>query len=517
LWFPRIDLRATLSTSHQDILKDWYRDPWGWPEIDWVVASQRSVLEARLNSRGAAASCLVDVPKENFATRPAVVLDPVDRLAYQAIVGRVSKALIGRLDPNVFGWRLPRANPRPGKYARNDREWDRYRAHISYLANFYGAALKTDVVSCFASIPADRLCAQIEQRLNSAGLGFEADRLNSFLQSWDKVPGRSGIPQRCQASSVLANFYLSHIDEVLVDVSDEFQGLSINGTRIDIGGTRSFARWMDDIWIFGNDAGKLRSTQVEIQGVLASMGLHLNIAKTKLLEGDDVVDQVLKMEHSAVDEGLESSPTDAAPLNTLIDKIVRDKELANRTTVRFVAERMKKHRRFRKLRLIQDISHRMPHVADHLGRLFRDSKRAVKMQDWFLDYCRSSWGEVEWPVAQFATMFPSERKLMSSDLIDHLADALSEDAMSLPLLALAAQRMAAWDRSLAIPSIEAAIQRVSGPLERRVLALAGLNAGVPASRVQRWLSDFPENAVTVSMLREMSYMPLEYKLDFAGD
>ncbi|MFI7604816.1 reverse transcriptase domain-containing protein [Micromonospora sp. NPDC049366] len=474
-----------------------------------MIKHQPSILQARLNGRGAAASCLVDVPKENFATRPAVVLDPIDRLAYQAIVGRVSKTLIGRLNPNVFGWRLPRTNPRPGKYARNDREWEKYRTHISELANQYDAALKTDVVSCFASIPVDRLCAQIEQRLSSAGLDIEADRLNSFLQSWDKVPGRSGIPQRCQASSVLANFYLSRIDDVLVDVSKERWPSK--------GGARSFARWMDDIWIFGDDAGQLRLAQIEIQKALAPMGLHLNVAKTKLLEGSAVVEQVLKLEHSAIDEGLASSPTDTGPLNALIRKIVEDRETANRTTVRFVAERMKTHKRFRKLKSIQDVSHRMPHVADHLGRLFRDSRRAVRMQDWFLDYRSSPWGKVEWPVAQFATMFPSERKLMSKGLIDHLANELAGNAKSLPLLALAAQRLAAWSPRVAIQAIEAAIQRVSGPLERRVLALAGLNAGAPTSQVQQWLTDFPENAVTVNMLNEMSFVPLAYELDFAGD
>ncbi|KAB1922944.1 hypothetical protein F8280_17590 [Micromonospora noduli] len=510
MWLPKINLKATLSTTHQDLLGDWYRDPWGWPEIDWVMKHQPSIIEARLNGRGAAASCLIDVPKENFATRPAMVLDPIDRLAYQAIVGRVSKALIGRLNQNVFGWRLPRASPRPGKYARNDREWDKYRSQISELANRYDAALKTDVVSCFASIPVDRLCAQIEQRLSSTGLSAEADRLISFLQSWEKVPGRSGIPQRCQASSVIANFYLSHLDAVLVEVSKEVGWVGASGIR-------SFARWMDDIWIFGDDAGQLRLAQVEIQKALAPMGLHLNVAKTKLLEGKAVVDQVLKLEHSAIDEGLASSPTDTGPLNELIRKIIKDKETANRTTVRFAAERMKAHKRFRKLRSIQEVSHRMPHVADHLGRLFRDSKRAVGMQDWFLDYRTSSWGQVEWPVAQFATMFPSEQKLISKKLIDHLANELAENAKSLPLLALTAQRLAAWNPPLAIQAIEAAIERVSGALERRVLALAGLNAGAPASQVQRWLTDFPENAVIVSMLTEATFVPLVYELDFAGD
>ena len=96
-WLAKLDRSRLLATCHQDLLGDWYRDPWGWPEINWVATRRPSILEARLRGRGAAASCLVDVPKENFSIRPAVILDPIDRLAYQALVGRASRILIGRL------------------------------------------------------------------------------------------------------------------------------------------------------------------------------------------------------------------------------------------------------------------------------------------------------------------------------------------------------------------------------------------------------------------------------------
>ena len=475
----------------------------------WVVNEKPSILEARLSARGAGFSCLVDVPKENFAIRPAAILDPVDRVAYQALVGRASRALIGKLNPNVFGWRLPRKSTIPGRYASNKMENNRYRAHITDLASRYDAALKTDVVSYFASIPIDRLCDEVAARLGRANMGREADRLVSFLQSWDQTPGRGGLPQRCQASSVLANMYLTKVDDILAKMSDPFTTVGV--------GTRSFARWMDDIWIFGDDAGELRMAQVEIQRALESIGLHLNVAKTKLFEGYDVEEQVRKIEHSAIDGALLGTPAKTGPLNALINRVIEEKENANRTTVRFMAERMKNHGKLRKLNAVIDVAHRMPHAADHLGRLFRDSKRAVKLQDWFLDYHRSPWGGMEWPQAQFATMFPSDHKRITSALRDYFAESLADSAASLPLIALTAQRLAAWNPTLARDAIENAVERVSGPLERRVLALAGLSSGASISTVRRWLSDFPENAVTLNMLEDMSFGLLPYELDFAGD
>lgn len=43
----------------------------------------------RLNSEGVRRCSPIDVPMENFAVRPAIVLDPIDRVIYQALVDRL--------------------------------------------------------------------------------------------------------------------------------------------------------------------------------------------------------------------------------------------------------------------------------------------------------------------------------------------------------------------------------------------------------------------------------------------
>ena len=80
---------------------------------------------------GALEYAQIDVPKENWGTRPAVLLDITDRLMYQALVDRMSLELIGDLSKFAYGWRLPAKSPKRAIYARNGRQWDSYRGHLS--------------------------------------------------------------------------------------------------------------------------------------------------------------------------------------------------------------------------------------------------------------------------------------------------------------------------------------------------------------------------------------------------
>lgn len=73
-WTAALDINRAQANVTSDAFGDWYKDPWGWPEIAWVVKNQASVVEARLNGRGTMRCVKVDVPKENYVTRPALIL-----------------------------------------------------------------------------------------------------------------------------------------------------------------------------------------------------------------------------------------------------------------------------------------------------------------------------------------------------------------------------------------------------------------------------------------------------------
>jgi hypothetical protein len=305
-WLNILDFERAVINCHTDLIGDWYRDPWSWPELKWVAEERPEMLGARLNGSGVQRSSNLDVPKENFATRPAIVMDPIDRIVYQALVDRVSVPAIGDLKPWVYGWRLGRKTPRPGEYSDNKDENEWYRSRLSLLAGVLRFGLTTDIVSFFASIPIDRLCESVVQR----STGAVTDRLVDMLQAWALVQGRSGLPQRSMASAALANMYLGPLDDLL----------EASATKSPFGKLPTVTRWMDDIWVFGRNDGKLRRSQLEIESAMRELGLNMNTGKTHVLSGPALMEEARRVQHSAAETGLLQDPIDTQPLEELIEQ-----------------------------------------------------------------------------------------------------------------------------------------------------------------------------------------------------
>lgn len=122
-WLEVLDVSRALTNCHIDLIGDWYRDPWGWPEMDWAVRREPDLIVARLNASGVRGVAKIDVAKENFSVRPAIIMDPLDRVIYQALVDRLSLEFIGEMKGWVFGWRLPVQDPDRGRYANNSKQW----------------------------------------------------------------------------------------------------------------------------------------------------------------------------------------------------------------------------------------------------------------------------------------------------------------------------------------------------------------------------------------------------------
>src|SRR5262249_12086308 len=155
-----------------------------------------------------------------------------------------------------------------------------YRGHLSLLVGLFSVALKTDLVSFFASVPISSVQDMIHDRCSASAI---TKRLCGMLESFDATPDRSGLVQRSTASAVIANMFLSPLDDVLKHHASAIPVMSIRNVR-----HHSFARWMDDIWFFDDDPAKARRAQMELQSAAQTLGLNLNYAKTDVLEGDQV-------------------------------------------------------------------------------------------------------------------------------------------------------------------------------------------------------------------------------------
>lgn len=502
-WLAALDIDQALTNVGIDTKGDWYRDPWGWPELRWITKKKPETIVQRLNSSGVWRAHPIDVPKENFGTRPAIVMDPVDRLAYQALVDRLSIDLVGTQKQWAYGWRLPPTDPERGVYARNDYQWQNFLSQLVGLANLFDYALKADVVSYFASIDLDGLADAIDAR---SGTGKVQERILDLIDSWGHIPGRAGLPQRSFASAVLANMYLRPIDDVL-----QHHG-AVSGWWKTFAPGGAACRWMDDLWLFGNDPARLRHAQVEIEQALRGLGLNLNSGKTDVLEGERLVAEAQQMEHSAVDDALQSEPRDNEPLNDLVDLLLASPEHASRTSVRFASTRMREHEEFDRVNEFVEQAHRMPHVADHLARLFRDSGVWHELDEWYEDYAKGEWAMIPWSVAQLGTLFPVDEYYERT--AHHFAEVLSSGQAPLPLTAVAAQRLASWDSDTARVAIREAAKTAQHPLVRRTLALAALASDEERPFIRGLLDEFEENSITSAMLEDRSFKPPKVLNDF---
>lgn len=499
-WLQALDVGRAFSNCHADLYGDWYRDPWQWPEMRWFAKTSPELIGARVNSDHIARVSMLDVPKENFATRPAIVMDPLDRLIYQALVDYGSIELVGNAQPWAFTGRLHREEPKRGVYPRKF-EWDNYRARLQLLVLRYHVVLKTDIVSFFSSVPIDGLVAHVWSRMGGSKI---TERLEWMLRKWDAAPNRSGLMQRFVASSVLATSYLAPVDDVLHRYSKN------------VGGAKSWippraVRWMDDIWLFGHEAGRLRRAQLELQEAMRSLGLNMNASKTDVLEGEDAEIEVQQRDHSAVEAGLSAAPKDFGAFDELLDRVIARPERASRTTLNFLSPRMRKEKAFGRVPELAAVAHRIPQGADALARIFRDSGHWRQMDDWYVEHAASDWGRIEWSVAQLGTMFPSSKELPV--VSEFLAARLVENS-SLQLTAVAAQRLAAWDPPTARAAIRERAAKVDHPLQRRVLALAALAADEEPSWVQGQLSEFEDNRPLLEYLRATNFAKPRVVKDF---
>ncbi|HEX7195626.1 MAG TPA: hypothetical protein VF364_02195, partial [Candidatus Limnocylindria bacterium] len=179
------------------------------------------------------------------------------------------------------------------------------------------------------------------------------------------------------------------------------------------------------------------------------------------------------------------------------------------------------HKHFNSVPGFVEAAARMPHAADNLGRLFRDSGMWRELPDWYVDHSASPWGEMRWSLAQLGTMFPSEvaskkRKRRLRRVQDFFLGQLAVAGDQLPLDALAAQRLAAWDGDSARDALRWAAKSSADPHTRRVLALAAANAGEQPRLIRRTLSEFEENQATLRMLEDRRFK-VKVKRDFDGD
>ncbi|MGV0797173.1 RNA-directed DNA polymerase [Mycolicibacterium elephantis] len=512
-----LDLEQARQLSAMEIYGDWYRDPWGWPEVLTPSFIAKIDAEAHLgiDRKGVQTSLdpffhRMEVPKSFLGVRPAVVQDPMSRLAYNAAVLKGVGKLHADLQPWVFGWRL-----RDGKVSKNKPEWSAYVESLP-AENADGHGLVTDITSFFASIDVVRLLEIVGA---AAGKTVPREIIAVVVDTHSKMLGRSGLPQRSFASAILANCYLQPIDDALNAASTNWDILRVR-------------RWMDDISAEGH-ADALYGLLLDLQDRARQTGLELNSAKTHLTGASetarDLRSETLntievefrKMKLSEYsDEEVEVAVND----NVLVDlerEILNEPDAFGRPVIRSVLHSLTKYELFDNSLEWRTIAHRVPHVADNLGRYLRGAmdnddewfgSEVSECAEWFMNYVGSTYGRQNWVTSQFALAFDDDNSPRIKEVLVRWLDS----SLDLQQVAIAAERLGAMDPSYARYVMTARADGTSDPLLLRIFALGLLRARADRATVSAILERDKRNALLAHYLEVRSWEPPPVSVDFGG-
>ncbi|VXA92895.1 conserved hypothetical protein [Frigoribacterium sp. 9N] len=494
---------------------DWYRDPWGWPEIRPAAIEQLDLDDVHVGAAPGGPRWLIEpsfhlfeIPKSFFGLRPAVLLDPTSRLVFSAAVG----AFAGKLEQEVprwsYGWRY-----RDGVAARSSDEWTKYQGSLERVrfAPFSG---ETDITSFFGSVTVSRLLEELTRLgLSSVPLGI----VTKVLTQHDGMALRSGIPQRSTASSLLAQVSLKAVDDVIRVALDE-------------GRISTARRWMDDISFEGDYAQVYRLLQ-EVQAAARNAGFEVNASKTFIAVGSDRAanidrehQRLIPVEIHEVEIDDEDYP-DASYMIISSDDLLDAEQAAlenlagtSRPELGLVLRSLRKAGKFNNAEAWMQNTRYLPHAADHLSRFLREASTTggistAELNGWFVREHTSGWAHVDWVAAQHATAISAET--LSPEAMGLLRGWLSSTT-NVQKLAVAVQRLGAAEPQ---PTRMALLRRIDSchdPLLVRLMVFGLLATGEGERTARRNLDRFPHLRIVTKYFEQRGWVVPKAVGDFVG-
>lgn len=255
-WVPRVLTEDAIAKAlpHALAASDLLPPRPPWPNMDKqsgrLIRTQMTLLED-LRYQPTSAD-LFRSPRSGLTSRPACLLAPADRIAYEALAEMLASRLSENAPPEVL-W--PRDRSPHGDYEAftgSPAAWD-----SAYV-------VRTDISSYYENIDHSTLAVLVTSTLKmSSGYSLALEALLDAVMA-----SPSGIPQGPPGSELLGSAYL-------VDVDRE---LSRRGWP--------FARYADDILLGASTIGQARARIRDLETLLRERGLQLSSEKTKVLRRD---------------------------------------------------------------------------------------------------------------------------------------------------------------------------------------------------------------------------------------
>jgi hypothetical protein len=486
--FGALDFAQASGNVLSDAKGDWFKDPWGIPEVTWLSRSGLHVLSAALITPDLSVyGTLADVPKSAHTHRPATILDPLGRLIYQAIVDAASAELTSNLPPWTYGWRVPAGSNIPGEYAHNNRQWRKYVRRISWEAETNPNALSIDVEDFFSSIKTDDAIPSLFVDPS------HAQYLIRLVNTWNEQTGRRGLPQRSLASSVIANGFLAEVDAV---VDREWHPSSRP-----VEGSLSAVRWMDDFWIFSPPSLPRLDIENTVREAIDKLGLSVNEGKTFWRGGESLDHAIDALDFTYELSALESEQSDPEPLLESARYLLNGPSLG-RTQVTFLAKTALRHNLSEIFDLFAEHMDKLLAGIDQVCRAFREVGRSNQLEDWFVLTLRSS--ASPWVRSSLFELLPKSQGGVNSKVLSAIEEVAERDHEYM-VISAALSYLSDHNPSRAIEIIRTRANSCDNPALCRSLALAGACATMERREITRILDLFPQCFATLEMLRDMGF------------
>jgi len=478
---PDLDIKRAAKTVLEDAKGDWYQDPWGWPEIRWLAEEQPQKVVERLSTASQGWTVAIDVPKGNGNVRPGIVVNPLDRIAFQCLADEVSIEAAGNLPSWVHGWRLTRASNKRGIYESNHTEWRNFSNRVSQSARSFKFTAHLDVQSFFSSVDTDQLLSVLARRYRKAPV---LDRLDAYLNGWHDRPNGDGIPQRSFASSVLSHIVLRPVDS--------FIDRLCNGGE---SGSFVASRWMDDIWLHSDSERELQKCLVEVEQILKQAGLGLNSEKSGVFPAAQIKKVIPG--HSYLDNSDDDDADDDA---VSLDDLLSATEGAPFMIGREIRHLLR-HQKFGLFNSIKpDQFTNIAHLGNPFSKAFRVSGDWTRFTDIYINFAQQHISSENLTIATWGEMFPNDPTSGLERIHGYFSAQIRDDTRRL-LTPLAAQRVASWGSKFGAQvlldnqTLKDVIE-LDDPFRLRGVCFAALSAGYPYQELIKTLMDAGDNYMT---------------------
>ncbi len=266
-----LNMERALARLQHDLTDDWYFDPLHYVDLckTAFVLDYFSTKDQREHYKPERMEVFY-LPKKSFVLRKAMVGTFVDRLVYTAAVNHLGETIDRHLSNHVFSARYNADFGTNGLIVNGVEQWTKMNYHIyDWVAETNeGCVVRLDLLNYYDTINKSKLIGLLNEISTTENEKACVRLLETLLVGFGRPNEMHGIPQNCDASSLLATFYVSHVDEFVLAKAQHY------------------CRFMDDMYFMAKDKYEARDLLQSIEKHLREIDLSLNAQKVDFFNLD---------------------------------------------------------------------------------------------------------------------------------------------------------------------------------------------------------------------------------------